>query len=99
MLFRSVLAFRDGTVGNNKYGENPKEKNLQKRMLLNSIMILLFSAFISCGLYALMTITKIVNDEIVKSSIIVISFTVCNLIGLSLKEQTKIVNEDRTKIT
>ena len=99
-IYSLVLAFfKDGTVGNNKYGENPKEKNLQKRVLLNSIMILLFSAFISCGLYALMTITKIINDEIVKSSIIVILFTVCNIIGLSLKEQTKIVNEDRTKIT
>ena len=98
-IYGLILTFRDGTVGNNRYGENPKEKKPQNQALENSIMILLISAFITCGLYAIITITKIINDETAKNSIFVISFTVCNLLGLSLKEQTKITNEDKVANT
>lgn len=97
-IYNLFLTFIDGTVGNNRYGENPKEKSLQNQALNNSIMTLLISVFITCGLYALITITKIINDETVKNSIFVISFTVCNLFGLAImKGEAEIIEKDSTE--
>ena len=49
------------------------------------------SAFITCGLYAFITITKIINDETVKMVIFGISFIVFAifLFALSMKIQAK----------
>ncbi len=78
-IYNLILTFTDGTPGDNEYGENPKEKNPQEDELYNGIMTLLFSAFLTCGIYALLTITKIIYDETVKNVIFIISFTACNL--------------------
>ena len=82
-IYNLILNFTDGTPGDNEYGENPKEKNPQEDELYNGIMTLLFSAFVTCGIYALLTITKIINDETVKNVIFIISFTACNLYFLT----------------
>ncbi len=82
-IYNLILAFTDGTVGKNEYGENPKEKNPQEDELYNGIMTLLFSAFVTCGIYALLTITNIINVETVKNVIFIISFTACNLYFLT----------------
>ena len=82
-FYNLILAFTDGTPGDNEYGENPKEKKPEEDELYNSIMTLLFSAFVTCGIYALLTITKIINDETVKNIIFIISFTACNLYFLT----------------
>jgi len=47
-----------------------------KQQQRKDIIILLISAFLTCGLYALLTIMKIINDETVKNSIFAISFIV-----------------------
>ena len=77
-IYGLILSFTDGTSGDNEYGENPKEKNPQEDELYNGIMNLLFSAFVTCGIYALLTITKIINAETIKNVIFIISFTACN---------------------
>ena len=82
-IYNLILNFTDGTPGDNEHGENPKEKNPQEDELYNGIMTLLFSAFVTCGIYALLTITKIINDETVKNVIFIISFTACNLYFLT----------------
>ena len=82
-IYNLILAFTDGTPGNNEYGENPKEKKPQEDELYNAIMTLLFSAFVTCGIYALLTITKNINEETVKNVIFIISFTACNLYFLT----------------
>lgn len=82
-IYNLILAFTDGTPGDNEYGENPKEKKPEEDELYNSIMTLLFSASVTCGIYALLTITKIINDETVKNIIFIISFTACNLYFLT----------------
>jgi uncharacterized membrane protein YhaH (DUF805 family) len=82
-IYNLILTFTDGTRGDNEYGENPKEKNTQEDELYNGIITLLFSAFVTCGIYALLTITKIINDETAKNSIFIISFTACNLYFLT----------------
>ena len=82
-IYNLILAFTDGTQGNNEYGENPKEKSPQEDELYNGIMTLLFSAFVTCGIYALLTMTKIINEETVKNAIFVISFTTCNFYFLT----------------
>lgn len=78
-IYNLILAFTEGTSDKNKYGENPKEKISQEDELHNGIMTILFSAFVSCEIYALLSITKIINEETVKNAIFIISYTVCNL--------------------
>jgi len=61
------------------------------KMLYDGITSLLLSAFLTCGLYAFLTITKIINDETVKMAIFGISFIVFAifLFVSSMKIQTK----------
>ncbi len=82
-IYNLILAFTDSTTGNNEYGENPKEKNPHEDELYNGIMTLLFSAFVTCGIYALLTITNIINAETLKNVIFIISFTAFNFYFLT----------------
>ena len=82
-IYNLILAFTDGTTGGNEYGENPKEKNPQEDELYNGIMTLLFSAFVTCGIYALLSLTKIIAAETIKNAIFILTFTVCNFYFLT----------------
>ena len=96
------LLFTDSTPGNNEYGENPKEKNPQEDELNNIIMTLLISSFVTCGIYALLTITNIIIVETVKNMIFIISFTACNLYFLTWyinkNEQKNLKNNENLTI-
>ena len=102
-IYNLILAFTDSTPGKNEYGENPKEKNPQEDELYNGIMTLLFSAFVTCGIYALLTITNIINAETVKNVIFIVSFTACNLYFLTWyinkAEQKNLKDNDNQTIT
>jgi uncharacterized membrane protein YhaH (DUF805 family) len=60
-IYGLILLFTDSTPDKNEYGENPKEKNPQEDKFYNFIMTLLISVYVSCGIYALLAITNIIN--------------------------------------
>ena len=54
-IYGLILAFTDGTPGDNKYGKNPKEVGTKTEPDI-VVMTLLICAFVCCGIYALFAI-------------------------------------------
>ena len=84
-LYNLILAFTEGTHGDNEYGENSKEINPSEDELSNSFMTLLFSTFVACGVCALLSTTKIISSDTVTNAVFIISFATCNLYFLTWK--------------
>lgn len=85
-LYNIVLAFSNGTVGANNYGQDPKmiegkvesDFDILTRKFFQSLPFILPAAFIACGFYAILSITRIVDSlvysEVIKNSVLTISF-------------------------
>lgn len=80
-VYNLILAFFPGTPGNNQYGENPRERGVSEA---DGITPFLASAFVSCGVYALLSITELVDDTTIRGIIALISFAVCSLYFLRM---------------
>lgn len=94
-IYSLILTLSDGTDGDNRYGIDPKKKNSENEFY-DVIIIVLFSAFIACGVYALLTITKIITDETIKNIFFVGSFIACYLLFIILffiDETKKVANQ------
>lgn len=56
-IYNLILHLTEGTPGNNKYGGNPKELVKHEVDFFEGVSNLFFSVFISCAVYALLSLT------------------------------------------
>jgi len=56
-----------------------KEANTVSKKWQSVLSILLISVFVSCAIYSSFSVTKIITNEAIKNSILILSFIVCVL--------------------